>query len=162
MGRILTIASFNIQNSYMKENIDENQAIEELANIIETEQIDILCCQEMLKIPLESLKKKLGHYHIIGKYRYGNNTFSKHLTILRKYNESTPILTNQRIIQSHDYRLPWFPVNPNELKNGIFKYHSITPRILTEALLKLDDIYILRVFNTHLEKRILTIKRKQH
>lgn len=161
MGRILTIASFNIQNSYMKTETDEKQVVSELVNIIKNENIDILCCQEMLKIPLEGLKKALTNYHVIGNYRYGNNAISKHLTFLRKYNESTPILTNQQIIQYHDYHLPWFPIKISELKNGIFKYRSITPRILTEALIKLDGTHLLRVFNTHLEKRIPTIKRRQ-
>lgn len=161
MSKVLTIASFNVQNSYMRKNVNEEDTIQELLDIINREKIDILCCQEMIKTSLESLKKKLVDYHIIGKYRYGNNAFSKNITFLRKYNESTPILTNQRVIKSENYHLPWFPINPQELKNGIFKYHSVTPRILTEALLKIDDTYFLKVFNTHLEKRIVTIKRKQ-
>ena len=107
------------------------------------------------------LEKELPAYKIIRKYRYGNNIFTTHINVLKKYNEATPIITNLKVLTNKNYHLPWLPKNIKELQQALFKYRSITPRVLTESLLQLPNNELLKVMNTHLEKRVITIKKAQ-
>jgi len=106
VGQILTIASLNTQNPYMRKDTNKDSFVDELIELIQKEKIDILCCQEMLKESTQLIQKKQKNLQVIGGYRYGTNFFSKNMKILKKYNESTPIITGQHIIKSKTYRLP--------------------------------------------------------
>lgn len=160
MKEILTIASFNTQNPNMKKEKNDQQIIEKLVEIIKKEEIDLLCCQEVLESTVEKLKSKLPDYKIVSFYRYGNNFTSKNITILKKYNEATPIITRLQILKESYHNLPWIPRKIGEIKNGILKYRSITPRLITEAILKIEGQFV-KVLSVHLEKRILTVKKRQ-
>lgn len=158
---ILTLASFNVQNPNMKKNVDIDLEMEEVAKIIKDNEIDILCCQEMLVEYIKKLENKLEDYYIAGRSRYGENVFSRYIPILRKYNECTLVVSRKKIVSSVHHYLPWLPKRIDDIKNGIFKYKSLTPRILTGAMVELDDGFKFKVFNTHLEKKIINVQRRQ-
>lgn len=161
MKKNLIIASFNVQNPYMKKNGDLEREMQELASLIFQENIDILCCQEMLEESVLKLSSFLKDYFIVGESRYGNHIFSKNISLLKKFNEYTPVFSKAKILSSVHHKLPWFPKRIKDINQSIFKYHSLTPRILTEAFIELDSSYTIRVFNTHLDKRILGVQRRQ-
>ena len=148
----LKIASFNIKNDE-KANKEKNANI--LVNIIKKEKIDILGTQELTKEYEETLKKKLPDYKFYGKYRYGNGIFSKF-----KYNENNIIITNKKVRFNKTIWLPWLANNFKDLKNSIIK-KSITPRIVTMITISDKDLGKIIVFNTHLDYKIHSIKKRQ-
>lgn len=161
MKEIITLASFNTQNPNMKKEAQEEACVQELLELMNKEKIDILCAQEMLTSSINLLKEKNPSLEVIGKSRYGNNFFSKNIQLLKKYNELTPIISTFQVLKSENYQLPWLPRKFKDLKLAIFKYRSVTPRILTEALIKTKRGNIVKILNTHLEKRILALKKRQ-
>ncbi len=161
MEKVFTIASFNIQNQNLKKKEQKLGNAKEIKALVEKEKIDVLSLQEAVSEIVNSMKKEFKGFHIIGKYRYGENFFTKKIPLLRKYNEATPIITNYPIIETENYSLPWIPKSFSDLKKSILEYRSITPRILTETLIEIGEGQKIKVFNTHLEKRILRLKSRQ-
>lgn len=148
----LKIASFNIKNGE-KSKKEKNANI--LVNIIKKEKIDILGTQELTKEYEKTLKQKLTNYKFYGKYRYGNGILSKF-----KYNENNIIITNKIVRFNKTIWLPWLANNFKDLKNSIIN-KSITPRIVTMITISDKELGKIIVFNTHLDYKIHSIKKRQ-
>ena len=148
----LKIASFNIKNGE-KSKKEKNANI--LVNIIKKEKIDILGTQELTKEYEKTLKQKLTNYKFYGKYRYGNGILSKF-----KYNENNIIITNKKVKYNKTIELPWLANNFKDLKNSIIN-KSITPRIVTMITISDKELGKIIVFNTHLDYKIHSIKKRQ-
>lgn len=148
----LKIATFNIRNS---ENENKKDKANILVDIIKKENIDILGMQELTKDYEQTLKKSLADYKYYGKYRFGNNIFSKF-----KYNENNIIITNKRVIFNKTIWLPFIAHNFKDFKESILK-KSITPRIATMIIISDKELGKVRVINTHLDYKIPSVKKRQ-
>lgn len=134
----MIISTFNIKNDYKYYN--KNKSLE-LFKYLKNNKIDILCLQEVYYKCDNDFKKLIkGLYNETGKYRFKFKLL--HLTD----NESTPIITNEKIIDSCTYSLPYHPSN---LK-----------RVLTKAVI-LKEGKEISIYNTHLESRIGELKERQ-
>lgn len=118
----MRISSFNIQNNFYK-HINKTDY---LISFINKYDLDILGVQEYLY--RDSKKFKLNGYKCYGKgrYKYINSIF----------NETCSIITKLKVKSYRNIKLPWF--------------FSQFPRIITEALINVDDKEYL-ILNTHLD-----------
>lgn len=157
----IKIATLNTQNKFNVKNYDGGYNSIKFASLLKDYNIDILSTQELVRRYLNNIKKNLkGDYKGVGNYRYGNFYLTKKIKFLDRYNETNTIFTKHKVILEKDVRLPWIPRTIKDFKDGLNKYKSITPRIITEAIIEIDKKKI-RVLNTHLDKRIENIKRRQ-
>lgn len=158
---IIKIATLNTQNKFKITNYDGGYNTIKFVNLLTDYDIDILSTQELVRRYLENIKNNLEcEYKGVGNYRYGNFFFTKKIKFLDRYNETNTIFTKHKVILEKDVHLPWLPKKYKDLKDGINKYKSITPRIITEAIIEIDKKPI-RVLNTHLDKRIESVKKRQ-
>ena len=87
--------------------------------------------------------------------------FKKKIKVLKKYNEHASIITKLPVLSEKTNSLPWLPMNIKDFYNGIFKYHSITPRVLTDIVVEIDSGRRIRVLNTHLDCHMNTVRKRQ-
>lgn len=136
---MLVISTFNIKNDYYKYNKEKTK---DIINYLKEKNIDILNLQEVYKRLDKDLTKEVinNNYRIVGKYRF----LSK--LILKPFNESTPIITNKKIIKIRHYRLPFLP--------------SLQKRIMTKVIIKYNNENI-SIYNTHLDFKYDKVKKKE-
>lgn len=128
---MLTISTFNIQN-------DQNSSkYLEIKDYLLKNKIDILSLQEVYPKCAKKLKEELKEYTYTGEYRY---------LYFPKINESNPIITNKKVLNTKTYRLPHLP--------------SLLNRIITKTVLEIDNNKIT-VFNTHLSHRREKAKKRE-
>lgn len=158
---IIKVATLNTQNKFNVKNYDGGYNAIKFANLLTDYNIDILSTQELVRRYLNNIKNNLSNTYIgVGNYRYGNFYITRKIKFLDRYNEANTIFTKHKVILEKDVRLPWIPRSIKDFKDGLNKYKSITPRIITEAIIEIDNKKI-RVLNTHLDKRIENVKRRQ-
>lgn len=157
----LKICSYNVRNDNLSLETTNNQIKEIYHKLIEDNKIEVLATQEMVSSTLKVLKESLNSYRILGNYRYGKSKLVRKIPILEKYNEANNIITNLQVLTEKTTELPWLPRNLKELYKGIFKYKSITPRIMTEAILEVKDYGRVRFINTHLSHHLKGIESLQ-
>ncbi len=157
----IKIVTLNTQNKFNIKNYDGGNNVAKFIKLLTDYDIDILATQELVRRYLNNIKSKLNNkYKGVGNYRYGNFFITRKIKYLDRYNESNTIFTKHEIVLEKDIRLPWIPRTIKDLKDGLNKYKSITPRIITEAIIKVDNKKI-RILNTHLDKRIENVKKRQ-
>jgi len=161
MSNQIKVCTFNVRNDNLVKKLTEELIENCYSKILKENKVDILTTQEMIDSTLNVLKKKFPTYHFIGKLRYGTGSFQKKIQVLKKYNESASIITNLPILQQKTVSLPWLPMNVKDFYNGIFKYHSITPRVLTDIVVEIDSGKRLRILNTHLDCHMNTVRKRQ-
>lgn len=152
--KTLNICTYNVRNDNLVEGFD-NKKIEFLyKKLVNDYDIDILTTQEMIKTTVDILKEKLTGYRILGNYRYGNSKLVKIIKNLNKYNEANNIITRLPVLTEKTTDLPWIPRNIKEILSGTFKYRSITRRIITEAIIDIENYGRVRFLNTHLSHHL--------
>lgn len=136
---MLTISTFNIQNTIKEPSSEKHQAILEY---LRKEKIDILNLQEVfIDCELDLLPKlKQQNYTLSGDYRF-------HLKALKKINEKTPIITNQSIVETKTIHLPFFPA---PLK-----------RVITKTVVEVENKKQVTIMNTHLDFMFDFVKKRQ-
>ena len=136
---MLVISSFNIKNDYYNYNKNKTDII--LKYLIDN-KIDILNLQELYLKLDKDLTKELNktNYKKIGRYR----GISK--ILLKAFNESTPIITNKKIVKIKHYKLPFFP--------------SLQKRIMTKIVIDYNNEPI-SIYNTHLDFKFDKVKKKE-
>ena len=136
---MLVVSSFNIKNDYFKYNKEKTNTI---IDYLIDNKIDILSLQELYKRADKDLTRYLLKldYHIIKKYRFLSRL------ILRPFNESTPIVTNKRIVEVKHYKLPFLP--------------SIQKRIMTKVVIDYNN-ELISVYNTHLDFKFDKVKKRE-
>lgn len=136
---MLVVSSFNIKNDYFKYNKEKTNTI---IDYLIDNKIDILTLQELYKKADKDLTKYLLDldYHIIKRYRFISRL------ILRPINESTPIITNRKIISKRNYRLPFLP--------------SFPKRIMTKIVIEYNN-ELISIYNTHLDNRNVNVQEKE-
>ena len=144
----LIIATFNLQNklkfSKYSDKDKKHDYPSNLKKLISTYKIDILCVQELTKLYQNRLVDIINNkYKLVGDYRFSK--LGSHIPLIRKFNESTAIISKWDILYTETKHIPSF--------------YSI-PRVITEALISIHDREI-KVFNTHLEVLFPKIKQKQ-
>lgn len=152
--KTLNICTYNVRNDNLIEGFDENRIAELYKKLIKDYKIDILATQEMISSTVKIIQEQLKGYHVIGNYRYGKSKIIKKIKSIEKYNEANNIITKLPILTEKTTELPWIPRNIKEILSGTFKYRSITPRILTEAVLDIEDYGRVRILNTHLSHHL--------
>lgn len=152
--KTLNICTYNVRNDNLIEGFDENRIAELYKKLIKDYKIDILATQEMISSTVKIIQEQLKGYHVIGNYRYGKSKIIKKIKSIEKYNEANNIITKLPILTEKTTELPWIPRNIKEILSGTFKYRSITPRILTEAILDIEDYGRVRFLNTHLSHHL--------
>lgn len=158
--KTIQICTYNVKN----DNLGKNIAPEEIKNIYKKllydNEINVLSTQEMIESTVNLLTNCITDYHILGKYRYDYNKLFKKIKRIKKYNEGNNIITNLPVLIEDTTELPWFPRSIKEIFNGTFKYKSITPRIITEAILDVEGTKV-KFLNTHLSLHLNSIKKLQ-
>ena len=136
---MLVISTFNIKNDYYKYNKEKTK---DIINYLKNNQIDILNLQEVYKRLDKDLRKEIknNNYRIIGKYRFLSRI------ILKPFNESTPIITNKKIVETKNYKLPHFP--------------SLQNRIMTKIVINYNN-ELISIYNTHLDFKYDKVKKKE-
>lgn len=152
--KILNICSYNVRNDNLIKGFDKIRIEKLYKTLIEDYKIDILSTQEMILSTVKILKNSLKGYHILGRYRYGKNKLINKIKSLNKYNEANSIITKLPVLTEKTMALPWIPRNFKEIIKGLFKYQSITPRIITEAIIDIESVGIVRLLNTHLSHHL--------
>ena len=115
---------------------------------------DLIGTQEFTKKYLDNVISNLTTYKAYGKYRYGN------LLARIPYNETNSIITNQNVVFSKTYHLPFLADNFSDFKTSFVK-KSIMPRIATIVVFKTKTEDEICMINTHLDYRVLSIQTRQ-
>jgi len=161
MKKTLKICTFNVKNDNIGKKVTEKDLKNDYSFLLNKQNIDILATQEMISETLKILEKDFREYHFIGKSRYGSGIIQERIKTLKKYNEYTTIITKFPILKEKTINLPWLPMNIKDLYFGIFKYHSVTPRVMTDALIELESGTLVRFLNTHLDCHMNTVRKRQ-
>ena len=159
MGHILKICTFNVRNDNLIPDLTTEMIRANYHKLLVSYGIDILCTQELIESTMKIIREYFPKHHILGDYRYGKGRLVKKIKTLKKYNEANAIITPFSVINTKTYSLPWIPRSMKEIYNGIFKYRSLTPRIITLSNLKVPQEIV--VVNTHLDCHIESIKNIQ-
>ena len=161
MSSEVKICTFNVRNDNLVKNLTEELIEDCYSTILKKYKVDILTTQEMIDSTLDVLKKKFTTYYFVGKGRYGTGSFQKRINLLKKYNEHASIITNFKVLSQKTNSLPWLPRNMKDFYNGIFKYHSMTPRVLTDIVIEIGAGKRICILNTHLDCHMNTVRKRQ-
>ncbi len=130
--KTFSVASFNLRNHYWDKHWDGENFPQILGDFIETEKIDFLGVQELVRLYALNLQSKLGRdYHLYGNYRFGN------LPFVSQINEANAIITKEKVLKSETNYLACIPL----LSHG-----TAFPRIFTTI-----ETADLMIINTHIE-----------
>lgn len=160
MGHRIKVCTFNVRNDNLIPDLTTEMIKKNYHKLLFDYRIDILCTQELIESTMQVIRESFSNHHILGDYRYGKGRLVKKIKTLKKYNESNAIITRFPVVDTKTYSLPWLPRSIKEIYNGIFKYRSLTPRIITLSNLKIGEEEIV-VINTHLDCHIESIKNSQ-
>ncbi len=157
----LKICTFNVKNDNLIQKLKKETILDCYKGLLCEHKFDILATQEMIDSTLNVLKEEFKDYSIYGKNRYGNNFVTQRINFLKKYNEHASVLTKLEVLSNKTISLPWIPGNMKDLYQGIVKHKSITPRILTDIVVELENKEKLRILNTHLDCFMYSVKKRQ-
>lgn len=149
---MLTIATMNIQNKYKIKGYDGlyngQDNIKILLELLKKYNLDIVGLQEVNPRYFSRLEKMLPScYLCYGKSRYPKNIITNKISVLQTFNESVPIITNKKVLESNTKLLPFLS--------------SLVPRIVTTMVLEIEDFGPITVLNTHLDNLKNTTKVKE-
>ncbi len=161
MRKQLKICTFNVRNDNLVKDLNDDLIKDCYSTLLSQYKIDILATQEMIESTLVVLKKEFPSYRFLGRGRYGTGKIQSKMKPLKKYNEHATIITNLPVLQEKTNSLPWIPMNMKDIYHGLFKYHSITPRVLTDVVVELDTSQRIRILNTHLDCHMNTVRKRQ-
>lgn len=135
----MIISTFNIKNDIKDYKKEKEQ---EIIKFLNNNKLDILNLQELYKPLYKDLLKDLKHtnYHINNKFRF------RLPLVFNRINESTPIITNKKVLSTKTYWLPHFP--------------SFLKRIITKTVI-VNDGEKISIYNTHLDFMFDNVKEKQ-
>lgn len=149
---MLSIASINVQNKYKFKNYDGlyqgEDHIKQLLDLIHKHDLNIIGLQEVnprYAIRLQTMLNKEFTYY--GKSRYPRNVITKKISYLETFNESVPIITDQKVLKKSTKVLPWLS--------------SYVPRIVTILKIETKELGTITILNTHLDNRKDKTKAKQ-
>lgn len=139
---MLSIATINVQNKYKLKKynglIQNEDHIEMLFDLIQKYQLDIIGLQEVNQRYCERLIKRLPkNYYYYGKFRYPKSMVTRYVYPFSTFNESVPIITNQKVLRTNTKILPWFS--------------SYVPRIVTIMEVETEELGPIAILNTHLD-----------
>lgn len=157
----LKICTFNVRNDNLGKNLTNDILQECYSILLKKFKFDILATQEMIYSTLNHLKKEFPTYRMAGHSRYGESAIINQIKTLKKYNEYATIITKFSILREKTISLPWLPTSIKDLYHGLFKYRSITPRVLTDIIVDIDGLGRLRILNMHLDCHMNTVRRRQ-
>ena len=133
----MKVSSFNIQNNINDYSLDKTK---EIVSYLENNNIDILGLQEVFSPCGDDLEKCFPkNYSMRGNYRFL-------LSIFRKVNEKTPIVTKYKILKHKTYHLPHFP--------------SLLRRVMTKVVIDIDGEEV-SVYNTHLDFQFMYARKRE-
>ena len=140
--KMLNIATINVQNKYKLKKYDgltrKGDHVQMLLDLIEKYQLEIVGMQEVNERYFDRLnQKKKWNFQLVGEFRYPLNFITKHIYPFTTFNESTPVLTNQKILKSETITLPFLA--------------SLVPRVVTIAELEIKKFGKITILNTHLD-----------
>lgn len=161
MKKRLKVCTFNVRNDNLVKDLTNDLIEDCYSTLLNQYEIDIVATQEMIESTLDVLKRKFPAYYFLGKGRYGAGKIQQKIKPLRKYNEHATIITKFSILQEKTNSLPWIPISIKDFYHGLFKYHSITPRVLTDAVVNLESNQRIRILNTHLDCHMNTVRKRQ-
>lgn len=161
MKKQLSICTFNVRNDNLIKGLTPDKILKSYEVFFRDYEIDILATQEMITSTISLLEQEFPQYTVIGHGRYGDSHIVNKLKILRKYNEQATVFTKLPVLQGKTLGLPWVPFSLKEWYQGIFKYRSVTPRILTDVVLDLENDQRIRILNTHLDCHINSVRKRQ-
>lgn len=149
---MLSIASINVQNKYKLKKYDGiyqgEDHVRQLLDLIQKHKLDIIGLQEVnpryAARLQEMLDKKFIYY---GKSRYPKNLITSKISYLETFNESVPLITNQKVQKKSTKLLPWIS--------------SYVPRIVTILRIEIKELGTITVLNTHLDNRKDKTKAKE-
>ena len=160
---IIKIGTINLKNDEINRNgglrSDGVSNARIIADHIMNEKFDILGTQEMTRKFSEVIKDYLKDYNLYGGYRYGNNIFSRHIRLIKMYNENNNIITNKKVLKQKTKVLPFIPSKLRDFKY-ILKHKIFMIRILTIVFIKIDG-YIICSMNTHLSYKVPSLQKRQ-
>lgn len=139
---MLNIATINVQNKYKLKNYNgtykNEDHIEMLLSLIKKYKLDITGLQEVNQKYSERLQSKLPKdVSFYGNFRYPKNWFTKNIYPFSTFNESVPIITNQKVLKKQTKYLPWIS--------------SYVPRIVTIVEIETKDLGPIVIINTHID-----------
>jgi len=135
----MIISTFNIKNDIKDYKRSKEK---EILNYLNKNKLDILNLQELYKPLYKDLLKDLKNT----KYTINNRFRFRLPLIFNRINESTPIITNKKVVSTKTYWLPHFP--------------SFLKRIITKTEIE-DNGEIISIYNTHLDFMFDKVKEKQ-
>lgn len=156
---VIKIASLNCHNTKKDNKKSLNRKATMLSNHIKENDYDILATQELTGSIVSRINQNLKEYKMYGKYRFGNNILTKHIQILKQFNENNNIITKYKVIYQITKRLPWIPRKLKDLLLAI-KKRTIMPRIVTLTIIKINDKKICAI-STHLDYKVEEIQIRQ-
>ena len=137
---MFTLANINVKNKVLTSKYDGGEMPKTLSHIIKERQIDIICAEEVTPNYVEKLMSYLPNYQLTGKYRLTKKEiFENHS------NESNPIITNQKVIETNTYSL-----SKNIWMLGKRSFLSLLPRIATVTTIEINNS-IINIINTRLD-----------
>lgn len=147
---MFTLANINVKNKVLTSKYDGGEMPKILSHIIKERQIDIICAEEVTPNYVEKLMSYLPNYQLTGKYRLTKKEiFENHS------NESNPIITNQKVIETNTYSL-----SKNIWMLGKRSFLSLLPRIATVTTIEINNS-IITIINTHLDHLTDIARKKQ-
>lgn len=147
----MKIASFNIKHHIFRNN---TKISNEVFKVIQDNNIDILCTQEIPRDLARSFQKNMEGYTVNGDSRY--HRYLKSLP----FNEKNPILTKYDVVETKTIRYR----NKISSVKHFFRYlqHApIFPRIVTIVIVKIKNDKDLCIINTHLDYKLSIIQKSQ-
>lgn len=157
----LKIGTINLKNDEINRRdglrLDGENNYEITLNHILEENFDILGTQELTRNFSTYLDFNLDNYVIYGKYRFGNNNIVRKIKLVRRFNESTAIITKYKVIKKYTKHLPFIPIKIKDFIKMFKDKKLCVPRIATIVILKANDQDIC-VINTHLDYRFKSVQ----
>lgn len=155
--KTIKVATFNVRNHYKNifyKGIDEkgNDYVRTFGHFILQNNIDLIGTQELVSGYIKNLEITLPYYKIVGEYR------QKKEKKFARANETNSIISNHKILFTYT---EWLPYKQENLLNKIRHIFHTIPRIVTMAIIDIDGIGQVCMFNTHLEYRDHKIQKKQ-
>lgn len=153
-GSSFTVYSANVQN---KDRTSKES--EKMMGKILSDSAEIIGIQESTPSFNSDIQAEIEkyHYQIVGEPRLGHGVIGKFYSDI---NESNNILSKEEIVVSETFFLPFFPHTQEELEKTILM-NSFYNRIVTHAILKIENIGFVHMYNTHLGFGVESIQKRQ-
>lgn len=153
-GSSFTVYSANVQN---KDRTSKES--EKMMEKILSDSAEIIGIQESTPSFNSDIQTEIEkfHYQKVGEPRLGHGVIGKFYSDI---NESNNILSKEEIVVSETFFLPFFPHTKEELEKTILM-NSFYNRIVTHAILKIENVGFVHMYNTHLGFGVESIQKRQ-